>query len=92
PRAGVGNLIQKGPLCASFRSNSLITRRSVSEVQLMHNLGEHRHLQERQDWIQTKLREIHTATLKGGDGWPELEELCSLLLSFVCPDAAYIDR
>lgn len=35
----------------------------------MHNLGEHRHLQERQDWIQTKLREIHTAPLKGGDGW-----------------------
>uniref|UniRef100_A0AAY4DU48 Parathyroid hormone n=1 Tax=Denticeps clupeoides TaxID=299321 RepID=A0AAY4DU48_9TELE len=37
------------------------TRRSLSEVQLMHNVGEHKYVQERQDWLQTKLRDIHTA-------------------------------
>uniref|UniRef100_A0A3P9A3C9 Parathyroid hormone n=1 Tax=Esox lucius TaxID=8010 RepID=A0A3P9A3C9_ESOLU len=39
-------------------------KRSVSEVQLMHNLGEHKHVQERQDWLQVKLRDIHTASLQ----------------------------
>ncbi|KAJ8002775.1 hypothetical protein DPEC_G00162460 [Dallia pectoralis] len=39
-----------------------LRRRSVSEVQLMHNLGEHKHMQERQDWLQMKLSNIHTVS------------------------------
>uniref|UniRef100_G1N159 Parathyroid hormone n=1 Tax=Meleagris gallopavo TaxID=9103 RepID=G1N159_MELGA len=36
-------------------------KRSVSEMQLMHNLGEHRHTVERQDWLQMKLKDVHSA-------------------------------
>lgn len=42
-------------------------KRSISEVQLMHNLGEHKHVQERQDWLQMKLRDIHTASLRNAE-------------------------
>uniref|UniRef100_A0A8C8SUU7 Parathyroid hormone n=1 Tax=Pelusios castaneus TaxID=367368 RepID=A0A8C8SUU7_9SAUR len=35
--------------------------RSVSEMQLMHNLGEHLHTVERQDWLQLKLQDVHSA-------------------------------
>ncbi|XP_066042911.1 parathyroid hormone [Chamaea fasciata] len=38
-----------------------MARRSVSEMQLMHNLGEHRHTVERQDWLQMKLQDVHSA-------------------------------
>ncbi|KAJ7412745.1 Parathyroid hormone [Pitangus sulphuratus] len=38
-----------------------IGKRSVSEMQLMHNLGEHRHAVERQDWLQMKLQDVHSA-------------------------------
>ncbi|XP_063015470.1 parathyroid hormone [Melospiza melodia melodia] len=38
-----------------------MVRRSVSEMQLMHNLGEHRHAVERQDWLQMKLQDVHSA-------------------------------
>ncbi|NXR43937.1 PTHY protein, partial [Hippolais icterina] len=38
-----------------------MVRRSVSEMQLMHNLGEHRHTVERQDWLQMKLQDVHSA-------------------------------
>ncbi|XP_037109213.1 parathyroid hormone 1a [Syngnathus acus] len=38
-----------------------LRKRTVSEVQLMHNLGEHREVQERRDWLQLRLRGIHTA-------------------------------
>lgn len=35
-------------------------KRTVSEVQLMHNLGEHKQMQERREWLQMRLRGIHT--------------------------------
>ncbi|NXU45766.1 PTHY protein, partial [Drymodes brunneopygia] len=38
-----------------------MVKRSVSEMQLMHNLGEHRHTMERQDWLQMKLQDVHSA-------------------------------
>ncbi|NXO42177.1 PTHY protein, partial [Locustella ochotensis] len=38
-----------------------MVKRSVSEMQLMHNLGEHRHTVERQDWLQMKLQDAHSA-------------------------------
>uniref|UniRef100_A0A4W5LHP8 Parathyroid hormone n=1 Tax=Hucho hucho TaxID=62062 RepID=A0A4W5LHP8_9TELE len=44
-----------------------LRKRSVSEVQLMHNLGEHKHVQLRQDWLQMKLRDIHTASLRNAE-------------------------
>uniref|UniRef100_A0A3B4ZGX6 Parathyroid hormone n=1 Tax=Stegastes partitus TaxID=144197 RepID=A0A3B4ZGX6_9TELE len=47
-------------------------KRTVSEVQLMHNLGEHKQVQERRDWLQMRLRGIHTAT-----DLPELSDLTS---------------
>uniref|UniRef100_A0A667ZLY6 Parathyroid hormone n=1 Tax=Myripristis murdjan TaxID=586833 RepID=A0A667ZLY6_9TELE len=42
-----------------------LRRRSVSEVQLMHNLREHKQVQDRRDWLQTRLRDIHTASARG---------------------------
>ncbi|KAK6472601.1 parathyroid hormone, partial [Huso huso] len=64
----------------------LYRKRSVSEMQLMHNLGEHRLVQERQDWLQMKLKDVHTASLRNNvergrtrrllpEEFPELEEL-----------------
>ncbi|XP_070686690.1 parathyroid hormone 1a [Pempheris klunzingeri] len=44
--------------------------RTVSEVQLMHNLGEHRQVQERRQWLQMKLRGIHTAAARAASGEP----------------------
>ncbi|KAM9351929.1 parathyroid hormone 1a [Symphorus nematophorus] len=38
-----------------------LSKRTVSEVQLMHNLGEHKQVQERREWLQMRLRGIHTA-------------------------------
>ncbi|XP_022602015.1 parathyroid hormone [Seriola lalandi dorsalis] len=40
-------------------------KRTVSEVQLMHNVGEHKQVQERQEWLQMRLRDIHTAAARG---------------------------
>ncbi|KAI3371692.1 hypothetical protein L3Q82_024257 [Scortum barcoo] len=43
-----------------------LRKRTVSEVQLMHNLGEHKQLQERQEWLQMWLWDIHTAPSREG--------------------------
>ncbi|XP_044049510.1 parathyroid hormone-like [Siniperca chuatsi] len=45
-----------------------LRKRTVSEVQLMHNLGEHKQVQERQEWLQMTLRGIHTAPARGSSG------------------------
>ncbi|XP_026166971.1 parathyroid hormone 1a [Mastacembelus armatus] len=42
-----------------------LRKRTVSEVQLMHNLGEHKQVQERREWLQMRLRGIHTASARG---------------------------
>lgn len=44
-----------------YTTYMLSSKRTVSEVQLMHNLGERRQVQERRDWLQLRLRGIHTA-------------------------------
>ncbi|KAJ8393133.1 hypothetical protein AAFF_G00068160 [Aldrovandia affinis] len=44
-----------------------LRKRSVSEMQLMHNLGERKHVLERQDWLQMKLKDLHTASLRNAD-------------------------
>ncbi|XP_074490397.1 parathyroid hormone 1a [Sebastes fasciatus] len=36
-----------------------LRKRTVSEVQLMHNLGELKQVQERREWLQMRLRAIH---------------------------------
>ncbi|KAI5105529.1 parathyroid hormone 1a [Silurus meridionalis] len=43
-----------------------LSRRSVSEVQLMHSVGLHKHIQQRQDWLQEHMQDIHTAPLHDG--------------------------
>uniref|UniRef100_A0A3Q1EHA4 Parathyroid hormone n=1 Tax=Acanthochromis polyacanthus TaxID=80966 RepID=A0A3Q1EHA4_9TELE len=53
-----------------------LRKRTVSEVQLMHDLGEHQQVQERREWLQMSLRGIHTAALRPEDV-PELSDLTS---------------
>uniref|UniRef100_A0A8B9JRQ6 Parathyroid hormone n=1 Tax=Astyanax mexicanus TaxID=7994 RepID=A0A8B9JRQ6_ASTMX len=36
----------------------VFNKRSISEVQLMHNVGERKQVLERQDWLQVKLKSI----------------------------------
>ncbi|TSS60373.1 BTB/POZ domain-containing protein 10 [Bagarius yarrelli] len=38
-----------------------LSRRSVSEVQLMHSVSVRKHIQQRQDWLQEHMQDIHTA-------------------------------
>ncbi|XP_032066483.1 parathyroid hormone [Thamnophis elegans] len=52
-------------LCAiCFFINSdgkAVMKRSVSEVQIMHDLGEHLHSADRQNWLLEKLQTVHHA-------------------------------
>ncbi|KAM9266605.1 LOW QUALITY PROTEIN: parathyroid hormone [Cariama cristata] len=61
----IKNLARTAILYAMLFTNSdgrpMMKKRSVSEMQLMHNLGEHRHTVERQDWLQMKLQDVHSA-------------------------------
>ncbi|NWV99580.1 PTHY protein, partial [Machaerirhynchus nigripectus] len=51
-----------GAICFFTTSDGRpMMKRSVSEMQLMHNLGAHRHTVERQDWLQMKLQDVHSA-------------------------------
>ncbi|XP_062381399.1 parathyroid hormone 1b [Sardina pilchardus] len=46
-------------LCWSLRvQGHPLRKRSISEVQLMHNVREHKQVAERQDWLQVKLKNI----------------------------------
>uniref|UniRef100_H9GQQ7 Parathyroid hormone n=1 Tax=Anolis carolinensis TaxID=28377 RepID=H9GQQ7_ANOCA len=38
-------------------------KRSVSEMQIMHNLGEHLHSADRQNWLLERLQTVHHAPL-----------------------------
>ncbi|XP_061776963.1 parathyroid hormone-like [Nerophis ophidion] len=38
-----------------------LRKRTVSEVQLMHDHGELKQVQQRRDWLQVRLRGLHTA-------------------------------
>nr|DBA17626.1 TPA: hypothetical protein GDO54_003044 [Pyxicephalus adspersus] len=40
-----------------------VTRRAVSEMQLMHNYGDFRHTLQRQEWLQTKLQNMYPASV-----------------------------
>ncbi|XP_028264407.1 parathyroid hormone 1a [Parambassis ranga] len=41
-----------------------LRKRTVSEVQLMHNVGERKQVQERREWLQMRLRGIHTTATR----------------------------
>ncbi|XP_026072703.1 parathyroid hormone-like [Carassius auratus] len=46
-------------LCSLLYLEGLpLNKRSISEVQLMHNVREHKEMLERQDWLQLKLNNI----------------------------------
>ncbi|KAJ1177508.1 hypothetical protein NDU88_002763 [Pleurodeles waltl] len=52
-------------ICFITRSDGRPTRRrSVSEVQLMHNFGEHRHNMDRQEWLQLQLLELYPDAMR----------------------------
>uniref|UniRef100_A0A3Q3GR98 Parathyroid hormone n=1 Tax=Labrus bergylta TaxID=56723 RepID=A0A3Q3GR98_9LABR len=43
-------------------------KRTISEVQLMHNVREHKQVGDRQDWLQEKLKDIIVASVKPQQG------------------------
>lgn len=43
-------------------------KRTISEVQLMHNVREHKQVGDRQDWLQEKLKDIIVASAKPQHG------------------------
>ncbi|XP_034391676.1 parathyroid hormone-like [Cyclopterus lumpus] len=45
-----------------------LRKRTVSEVQLMHDLGEFKQDQERRQWLQIRLQGIHTGPTWGSSG------------------------
>ncbi|XP_034082938.1 parathyroid hormone 1a [Gymnodraco acuticeps] len=52
------------PLCEARP----LRKRTVSEVQLMHNLGELKQVQERREWLQLRLRGIHGGPARASSG------------------------
>ncbi|KAM4552912.1 parathyroid hormone 1a [Fundulus diaphanus] len=48
-----------------------LSKRTVSEVQLMHNLRHHQQVQERQEWLQTRIQNIHNAAGQTSSGVTE---------------------
>ncbi|XP_074522623.1 parathyroid hormone 1b [Halichoeres trimaculatus] len=48
-----------------------IRKRTISEVQLMHNVREHKQVGDRQDWLQEKLKDIIVASVKPQQGHSE---------------------
>ncbi|CAM4531504.1 unnamed protein product [Leuciscus chuanchicus] len=59
-----------------------LSKRSISEVQLMHNVREHKEMLERQDWLQLKLNNILIPSLndsqkeqKGKNNGPPIRRL-----------------
>uniref|UniRef100_A0A3B3B521 Parathyroid hormone n=1 Tax=Oryzias melastigma TaxID=30732 RepID=A0A3B3B521_ORYME len=55
-----------------------LRKRSISEMQLMHNLQEHKQVGERQDWLQEKLKKIISPSNKPQQG--QAASVKSLLL------------
>ncbi|XP_041635311.1 parathyroid hormone 1b [Cheilinus undulatus] len=54
---------------ASFYTEAKpVRKRTISEVQLMHNVREHKQVGDRQDWLQEKLKDIIVASVKPQQG------------------------
>uniref|UniRef100_A0A8C2ZMQ4 Parathyroid hormone n=1 Tax=Cyclopterus lumpus TaxID=8103 RepID=A0A8C2ZMQ4_CYCLU len=45
-----------------------LRKRTISEVQLMHNVREHKQVGDRQDWLQERLKDIIVASVKPQHG------------------------
>uniref|UniRef100_A0A672IG68 Parathyroid hormone n=1 Tax=Salarias fasciatus TaxID=181472 RepID=A0A672IG68_SALFA len=45
-----------------------LRKRTISEVQLMHNVQEHKQVGERQDWLQEKLKDVIVSSSKSQGG------------------------
>nr|XP_057945764.1 parathyroid hormone 1b [Doryrhamphus excisus] len=45
-----------------------LRKRTISEVQLMHNVREHKQVGERQEWLQEKLKDIMVTSVKPQHG------------------------
>ncbi|XP_075965868.1 parathyroid hormone 1b [Anarhichas minor] len=45
-----------------------LRKRTISEVQLMHNVREHKQVGDRQDWLQERLKDITVASAKPQHG------------------------
>nr|WFG70152.1 parathyroid hormone [Osteobrama belangeri] len=50
--------IKDNKTCLLYLEGLPLSKRSISEVQLMHNVREHKEMLERQDWLQLKLNNI----------------------------------
>uniref|UniRef100_A0A3Q3XB72 Parathyroid hormone n=1 Tax=Mola mola TaxID=94237 RepID=A0A3Q3XB72_MOLML len=57
-----------------------LRKRAVSEVQLMHNLGEHQQVQDRREWLQMRLRGIHSRLRP--DELPDLTHLTPEVIQY----------
>uniref|UniRef100_A0A8C6SJW7 Parathyroid hormone n=1 Tax=Neogobius melanostomus TaxID=47308 RepID=A0A8C6SJW7_9GOBI len=51
-------------LAILFSEAKPLRKRTISEVQLMHNVREHKQVGERQDWLHEKLKDIIVASVK----------------------------
>ncbi|CAG5856164.1 unnamed protein product [Menidia menidia] len=51
-------------LVTIFTEANPLRKRSISEVQLMHNVREHKQVGDRQDWLQEKLKKIVVSSSK----------------------------
>nr|XP_033784670.1 parathyroid hormone [Geotrypetes seraphini] len=45
-----------------------VRKRAISEMQLMHSIGKHRHATERQEWLERKLQDVHPASARAPEG------------------------
>lgn len=57
---------------ASLHTEAMpLRKRTVSEVQFMQNIQEHKQVKERKDWLQRKLKDIIVASVKPQQAHPE---------------------
>nr|XP_004472584.1 parathyroid hormone [Dasypus novemcinctus] len=49
-----------------------VKKRSVSEIQLMHNLGKHLSSMERVEWLRKKLQDVHNFVALGAPIFPRV--------------------
>ncbi|XP_045433727.1 parathyroid hormone [Pipistrellus kuhlii] len=52
-------------ICFFAKSDGKPIKRSVSEIQLMHNLGKHLNAMERMEWLKKKLQDVHNFVAHG---------------------------
>ncbi|CAK6449216.1 unnamed protein product [Pipistrellus nathusii] len=58
-------------ICFFAKSDGKPIKRSVSEIQLMHNLGKHLNAMERMEWLKKKLQDVHNFVARGASIIPK---------------------